>query len=170
MPLDTILLEESPSNLADLHKAWPVTFPEGFYTFASGGLGWNVPAAVGVALAEKESGKQRPVVAIVGDGSFQYSIQGIWTAKQQKLPIIYIVPVNREYGILKSFAENQVTPNVPGLDIPDLDYVALAKGYGCIGKHAKNLDELSLCCEEALKESIPTIIEVPISKGIPNLF
>ena len=169
MPADTILLEESPSNLADLHKAWPITFPEGFYTFASGGLGWNVPAAVGVALAEKVSGKNRPVVAIIGDGSFQYSIQGIWTAKQQKLPVIYIVPVNREYGILKSFAENQNTPNVPGLDIPDLDYVALAKGYGCIGKHANNLDELATYCKEALKESIPTIIEVPITKSIPDL-
>lgn len=169
MPVDAILLEESPSNLADLHKAWPITFPEGFYTFASGGLGWNVPAAVGVALAEKKSGKNRPVVAIIGDGSFQYSIQGIWTAKQQKLPIIYIVPVNREYGILKSFAENQNTPNVPGLDIPDLDYVALAKGYGCIGKHATNLDELELFCKEALQQNIPTIIEVPISKSIPNL-
>jgi benzoylformate decarboxylase len=169
MPADTILVEESPSNLADLHKAWPITFPEGFYTFASGGLGWNVPAAVGIALAEKESGKNRPVVAIIGDGSFQYSIQGIWTAKQQKLPVIYVIPVNREYGILKSFANSQDTPNVPGLDIPDLDYVALAKGYGCIGKHASSLEELELYCKEALKQNIPTIIEVPISKAIPNL-
>lgn len=170
MPSDTILLEESPSNLADLHKAWPITFPDGFYTFASGSLGWNVPAAVGVALAEKVSGKNRPVVAVIGDGSFQYSIQGIWTAKQHQLPIIYIVPVNEEYGILKSFANDQNTPNVPGLNIPDLDYVALAKGYGCIGKHADNLDELTAFCKEALTKNIPTIIEVPISKSIPKLY
>lgn len=169
VPSDTILLEESPSNLADLHKAWPITFPDGFYTFASGALGWNVPAAIGVALAEKKSGKSRPVVAIIGDGSFQYSIQGIWTAKQQKLPIIYIVPVNREYGILKSFSEYQNTPNVPGLDIPDLDYVSLAKGYGCIGKHASSLEELKAFIKEALSQNIPTIIEVPISKSIPDL-
>jgi len=169
MPQNTILLEESPSNLADLHKAWPITFADGFYTFASGALGWNVPASVGIALAEKESNKNRPVVAIIGDGSFQYAIQGIWTARQHKLPIIYIVPVNGEYGILKSFANNQQTPNVPGLDIPGLDYVSLAKGYGCIGKHAKNLDELEVFCKEALDQDIPTIIEIPISKAIPDL-
>lgn len=169
MPENTILLEESPSNLADLHKAWPITFADGFYTFASGALGWNVPASVGIALAEKESGKNRPVVAIIGDGSFQYSIQGIWTARQHQLPIIFIVPVNREYGILKSFAINQNTPNVPGLDIPGLDYVSLAKGYGCIGKHAKNLEELETFCKEALLQNIPTIIEVPISRSIPDL-
>ena len=44
-----------------------------FYTFASGGLGWDLPAAVGIALAERDSGRNRPVVAVIGDGSFQYS-------------------------------------------------------------------------------------------------
>lgn len=170
MPADTILLEESPSNLADLHNAWPITFHDGFYTFASGALGWNVPAAIGIALAEKVSGKNRPVVVVVGDGSFQYSLQAIWTAKQQKLPIIYIVPVNEEYGILKSFAVSQDTPNVPGLNIPDLDFVSLAKGYGCIGKHANNLEDLAAFCKEALTKNIPTIIEIPISKDIPALY
>jgi benzoylformate decarboxylase len=170
VPENTILMEESPSNLADLHAAWPVTFHDGFYTAASGSLGWNVPAAIGVALAEKESGNPRPVVAIIGDGSFQYSIQGIWTARQQQLPIIYIVPVNKEYAILKSFADCQATSNVPGLDIPHLDMVSLAKGYGCIGKHADSLEELFNFCREALKENIPTIIEIPITKTVPTLY
>ena len=170
MPENTILMEESPSNLADLHAAWPVTFHDGFYTAASGSLGWNVPAAIGVALAEKESGNPRPVVAVIGDGSFQYAIQGIWTARQQQLPIIYIVPVNKEYAILKSFADCQATPNVPGLDIPHLDMVSLAKGYGCIGKHADSLEELFNFCREALKENIPTIIEIPITKTVPKLY
>lgn len=170
MPSNTILLEESPSNLADLHAAWPVTFHDGFYTAASGSLGWNVPAAIGIALAEKVSGKNRPVVGMIGDGSFQYAIQGIWTAKQQKLPIIFIVPINEQYGILKSFAICQDTPNVPGLNIPDLDYVSLAKGYGCNGKTAKNLEELKKYCKEALDSDIPTIIQIPISKAIPNLY
>lgn len=170
MPQDAILLEESPSNLADLHAAWPVTFHDGFYTAASGSLGWNVPAAIGIALAEKRSGKNRQVVAFIGDGSFQYAIQGIWTAKQQSLPIIYIVPVNEEYGILKSFAICQDTPNVPGLNIPDLDFVSLAKGYGCNGKSANSLAELKELCIQAMKSTIPTIIQIPITKDIPNLY
>jgi benzoylformate decarboxylase len=45
-PKNTVLVEESPSNLSDLHKAWPITEPDTFYTFASGGLGWNLPASV----------------------------------------------------------------------------------------------------------------------------
>lgn len=170
LPLDTILMEESPSNLAELHTAWPVTFSDGFYTAASGSLGWNVPAAVGIALAEKANGTHRPVVAMIGDGSLQYAIQGLWTANQQKLNIIYIVLVNTEYAILKSFAECQETPNVPGLDIPDLDIESLARGYGCLAKKVETKDELFQACQEALTQNRPTVIEVPITKIIPALF
>jgi hypothetical protein len=48
-----VLVEERPSNLGDLHKAWPITEPDTFYTFASRALGWTLPASVGVALAER---------------------------------------------------------------------------------------------------------------------
>ena len=111
-------MEESPSNLPDLHTEWPITEPDTFYTFASGLLGWNLPAAVGIALAERDSRRNRPVIAIIGDGSFQYSVQSLWTAAQLRLPILIVVPRNDEYGILKSFAILEKTPGVPGLDIP----------------------------------------------------
>ncbi|MEY1278108.1 benzoylformate decarboxylase [Providencia rettgeri] len=79
-PKETVLVEESPSNLGELHREWPIEFPDSFYTFASGSLGWNLPASVGIALAERDSGRHRPVMAIIGDGSMQYSIQGLWSA------------------------------------------------------------------------------------------
>jgi benzoylformate decarboxylase len=130
-PANTILIEESPSNLADLHREWPITEPDTFYTFASGILDWNLPAAVGIALAERDSGRNRPVIAIIGDGSLQYSVQSLWTATQLRLPILIVVPKNDEYCILKSFAVLEETPGVPGLDIPGFDVVSIAKGYGC---------------------------------------
>src|SRR5579863_5181562 len=89
--------------------------PTSFYTFASGGLGWNAPAAVGIALAQKLTGEGRLVVAIIGDGSLQYSLQCLYTAAQYDLKLVYIVPCNEEYAILKDFAELEGTPNVPGL-------------------------------------------------------
>jgi hypothetical protein len=60
----TVLVEESPSNLAALHQAWPIAEPDAFYTFASGGLGWGLPAAVGIALAERDSERNRPVLIL----------------------------------------------------------------------------------------------------------
>lgn len=168
-PKDTILIEESPSNLAELHREWPIEAPDSFYTFASGSLGWGLPASVGIALGEKDSGRNRPVLAIIGDGSMQYSIQGLWSAAQQQLPIVYVIPKNGEYAILKSFAVLEKTPNVPGLDIPGLDIVALAKGYGCYAVYAETAEQVKAACQEAFKRQGPTVIEVPVLPSIPPL-
>ena len=168
-PDDTVLIEESPSNLGELHTAWPINKPDSFYTFASGSLGWNLPASIGIALAERDSGRNRPVLAIIGDGSLQYSIQGLWTAAQLKLPILFVVPRNGEYAILKSFAELENAPGVPGLDLPGLDIVSLSKGYGCIGVRAETLDEINKICQDAFSRSVPTVIEVPVIPTIPPL-
>ena len=168
-PDNTVLIEESPSNLGELHTAWPINQPDSFYTFASGSLGWNLPASIGIALAERDSGRNRPVLVIIGDGSLQYSIQGLWTAAQLKLPVLFVVPRNGEYAILKSFAELENAPGVPGLDLPDLDIVSLAKGYGCIGVRAETLDEINEICKEAFSRSVPTVIEVPVVPTTPPL-
>lgn len=169
MPPETILVEESPSNLGELHSAWPVEQEDSFYTFASGSLGWGLPASVGIALAERDSKRNRPVIAIIGDGSMQYSVQALWTAAQHNLPILFVIPCNGEYAILKSFAALEETPNVPGLDVRGLDIVSLGKGYGCDAVRAMTTAEVEEACRKALSRKVPTVIEVPISPSISPL-
>ncbi len=168
-PAHAVLVEESPSNLAALHQWLPITEPASFFTFASGGLGWGLPAAVGVALGERTSGRQRPVIAVLGDGSAQYSIQALWTAAQHRLPVVFLVLCNAEYAILKSFAQAENTPQVPGLDIPGLDYVALAQGYGCAGYRVATRAALAEALRTALRQAGPTVLAVPISPALPPL-
>ncbi|MGO9958903.1 MAG: benzoylformate decarboxylase [Solirubrobacteraceae bacterium] len=168
-PAHAVLVEESPSNLSDLHKAWPITEPDTFYTFASGGLGWNLPASVGIALAERDAGRNRPVIAVIGDGSFQYSLQSIWNAAQLHLPILIVVLRNEEYAILKSFAVVEQTPGVPGLALPGLDYVSIAKGYGCDAARLDDLDAIKQAAARAWTKDVPTILEIPISPQVPPL-
>jgi benzoylformate decarboxylase len=168
-PAHAILVEESPSNLPDLHTAWPVTEPDTFYTFASGILGWNLPAAAGIALAERDTGRNRPVIAVIGDGSFQYSVQSIWTAARLRLPMLIMVMRNQEYAILKSFAVLEQTPGVPGLDLPGLDIVSIARGYGCHAARVTDLEEIKRAAANAWTTDAPTVLEVPISPQIPPL-
>lgn len=168
-PADTVLVEESPSNLAELHTAWPITQPDSFFTFASGSLGWNLPASVGIALAERTSGRNRPVLAVIGDGSLQYSIQALWTAAQQKLPMLFVVPCNAEYAILKSFAVVEETPGVPGLNIPGLDIVSLGAGYGCHSVSASTPDAIAAEVKAAFTRTGPTVLAVPIEPSVPPL-
>ena len=168
-PDHAVLVEESPSNLPDLHTAWPVTEPDTFYTFASGGLGWDLPAAVGIALAERDSGRNRPVIAVIGDGSFQYSVQSIWTAARLRLPILIMVMQNNEYAILKSFAILEHAPGLPGLDLPGVDIVSIARGYGCDAARVADLDALKQAVAAAWTKQVPTVLEIPISPQVPPL-
>ena len=168
-PAHAVLVEESPSNLADLHKAWPITEPDTFYTFASGGLGWNLPASVGIALAERDTHRNRPVITIIGDGSFNYSLQSIWSAAQLQLPLLIVIMRNEEYAILKSFAVLEQAPGVPGLDLPGMDFVSIAKGYGCDAARVADLDALKAAAAKAWTKDVPTVLEVPISPQVPPL-
>jgi benzoylformate decarboxylase len=160
-PADSPLVTESTSTMAEQLRWLPATRPASFFATASGGIGWGVPAAVGIALGDRARGVNRTVVATIGDGSFQYSVQAIWTAAQHRLPVVFVVMRNGEYSILKSFAVLEKTPGVPGLDLPGLDIASIAAGFGC---RAINVDSTEKLAEEfstALGADGPTVIVVP---------
>ena len=85
------------------------------------------------------------------------------------LPILIVVLRNDEYCILKSFAKLEDTPGVPGLDIPGIDIVSIAKGYGCDAERLDDLDEIKKAAVEAWGKSKPTVLEIRISPQIPPL-
>jgi benzoylformate decarboxylase len=168
-PEDGVLVEESPSNVKILKQHLRLRRPASYFTASSGGLGYGLPAAAGIALGERHTGRRRPVVAVIGEGSFQYSVQALWTAAQHKLPMVVVVPVNEEYGILKAFADFEHTPGVPGLDLPGLDVPTIARGYGCQGQRVENADGFADALGAATKADGPTILAVPITKKVPAL-
>ena len=168
-PEDAAVVMESTSTMAELEQWMPTTKPESFFATGSGGIGWGVPGAVGIALGDRERGVKRTIVATIGDGSFQYSIQAIWTAAQHKLPIVFVVLRNGTYAILKSFAELEQTPGVPGLELPGLDIASLAKGFGCHTAEVTNTDELTDAFTTALHADGPTVIVVPTQPELPHL-
>lgn len=168
-PADFVMTEEAPTVLPVVMDVFRINKPDTFYTFASGALGWSLPASVGLALGEKKSGRNRPVISLMGDGSFQYSVQGVYTGVQHNTHVIYIVFQNEEYGILKQFAALEKTPNVPGLDIRGLDIVALGNGYGAHSVKVEALDDLASVYRQALAAKGTSIIVVPITKEIAPL-
>jgi benzoylformate decarboxylase len=162
-------VNETASNFGDLAQYWPINEPGSYYTFASGGLGWGEPAAVGVAVAQKKLGTGRPVIAVIGDGALQYSVQSLYTAAQQKLNLIYIVPCNNEYAILKEFAVLEKTPNVPALDLPGLDIVTTARGFGCTGVAVNTTEEIKEAFRTALTADGPTVIAIRVAHQLRPL-
>jgi benzoylformate decarboxylase len=161
-PADSVVVQEVPSSIPALMRNFTFDRPASYFTMASGGLGFGLPAAVGMALAERTSGRNRPVLAFIGDGSVHYSVQALYTAAQQGLKLVVMVPRNGEYTILKMFARQENTPGVPGLELPGLDAVKIAEGYGVKALRAGTPDEVRAALRDALNRDGPTLIEVPI--------
>jgi benzoylformate decarboxylase len=160
-PVDSPLVTESTSTQTQQTRFLPTTRPSSFFATPSGGIGWGLPAAVGIALGDRARGVKRTVVCTIGDGSFQYSVQAIWTAAQHRLPIVFVVMRNGEYSILKSFAVLEKTPGVPGLDLPGLDIASLAAGFGCRTVNVDSTEKLAHEFTAALEADGPTVIVVP---------
>jgi benzoylformate decarboxylase len=162
LPRDAIVCEECPSSKGDLDKHLRLDQPGSFYSVRSGILGFGLPAAVGLQLAHPD----RRVVCPVGDGSIQYSIQTLWTAVQENAPVIFIVLRNGDYTALKSFCDfTKVGRNVPGMDLPAIDVVRIAEGYGMRATHVEKPEELSCALEEALQSNQPSLLSVTIARG-----
>ena len=168
-PENAVLVQESPSNMKPFHARLPATHPASYFSMASGGLGFGLPGSVGIALAERETGRNRPVIAVIGDGSFLYSVQSLWTAVQHNLPLVVIIPQNTEYAILKSFAEFGKTPDVPGLDLPGLDLVTLARGFGCDAQRVEDPNQITPAVKDALASGKVSVLAVPTSSEVPPL-
>ncbi len=168
-PDDAAVVMESTSTLAELIHWLPTRRTGSFFATGSGGIGWGVPAAVGIALGDRARGVKRTIVASIGDGSFQYSIQAIWTAAQHKLPIVFVVHRNGEYAVLKSFALLEKTPNVPGLNLPGLDIASLATGFGCRTANVDSTEEFAREFKAALEADGPTVLVVPTQPQLPFL-
>jgi benzoylformate decarboxylase len=167
-PHDAIIAWESPSNLAQFHTYVRTTQPATFFLSGSGGLGFGLPAAVGLCLAERDTRRNRRVIAIVGDGSAQYSIQALWTAARLGLPVVFVILRDGAYTILKGFAAFEGAPGVPGLELPGLDTVKLAEGFGCPARRVTEPGDIAGALREALQSDHPTLLEVAITPEIPR--
>jgi benzoylformate decarboxylase len=157
-----IVVEEAPTARTPMQAYLPITRSGGFFTMDSGGLGWGMPAAVGVALARP--GER--VIAIIGDGSAMYSIQALWSAVQLKLPIAFVILNNRRYAALRDFATVfgfTDDDEVPGTELPAIDFVSLAKGHGCEAVRVSDADALRDALHRAAMATGPTLIEVEIA-------
>jgi benzoylformate decarboxylase len=166
MPDDAALVEEAPSHRPAMQKFMPMRGQDSFYTMASGGLGYSLPAAVGMALGRGE----RRTVCLIGDGSAMYSIQALWTAAQRKLPLTVVVINNAGYGAMRSFSQVMQVRNVPGLDLPGIDFVKIAQGMGCDAMRVGKSSELAAALKHALAHDGVSLIEVVVDSAVPLLY
>jgi benzoylformate decarboxylase len=164
LPRDAVVLEEALVSGFSLLNFLPLRDAHGFYGLASGGIGFAMGGAVGISLALRD----RPVVAIVGDGSALYSIQALWTAAHMQLPITYVIPNNRGYRILKERLKSmRGTDKFIGMDIrePEIDFVALAQSMGVPARRVADPAEVGPALQQAMQGPGPRLLDVRVADG-----
>ena len=136
LPKDAVVIEEILSSAPGARSLINSDDPQSFFALRGGGIGWGLPAAIGAKLALPD----RPVVALIGDGSAMYTVQALWTAAHYKLPVIWVIFNNTSYRILKQRLVNmrglaEQADNFVGMELnnPAIDFVGLARSLGIEG-------------------------------------
>lgn len=161
-PADTSYVVESTSTNSSWWRQMDLRRGGSYYWPAAGGLGFGIPAAVGVALAQPG----RPVTCVTGDGSANYGITGLWTAAQHRLPVTFVLLRNGIYGALQWFAGILDAAEAPGTTIPGIDFARVAEGYGLAAVHARDLDHLRAILAETPEG--PRLVQVDTVTTAPN--
>lgn len=161
LPSETLLFTDMTTIAYAGNYLYPATtagrwiHPAGF-----GSLGHALPAAIGAAIGKPGA----KVVALIGDGGFQFTLAELAVMAEMKLPVVVLLWNNNCFGQIH---KGMVMRNVPpvGTAYPTPDFLAIARAYGIAAYKPATADEASSCIARAMDAGAPAIIELT-----PELF
>jgi benzoylformate decarboxylase len=169
LPDEAVVVDETISSGAGLRHLLRCRDPRAFYGLRGGGIGWGLPASLGIQLAQPD----RPVVALVGDGSAMYSIQALWTAAHDAIPVTAVIFNNASYRILKQRTQalkgfSAEDERFVAMDLvnPTLDYVGLARAQGVPGERVDKAAEVGPALQRALASGGPYLVDARLDPGL----
>jgi benzoylformate decarboxylase len=172
LPKDAVVVEEALSSAQGIRSLIASDDVQSYFGLRGGGIGWGLPAAIGIKLALPD----RPVVALVGDGSALYTVQGLWTAARYRIPVIWVILNNTSYRILKQrlvamrgLAEQADTFIGMELTDPAVEFVSLARSLGVAAEGATTVHEATDLIERGLKDGVPLLIDVAMDRAFKPL-
>ena len=168
LPPEAIVVDEGVRSSRKLLRHLEIDDGQRLLRSSGGALGWGVPAAVGACLGCPG----RPVQAIVGDGSYQFSVQAIWTAVQQQVSLVVVVLDNGGYLAVKQAIEGYLKVahdprEHPGTRLPGIDHAALAAGYGASGWRAEHAGEVAAAVKEAFNAGGTQVVAATVAEARP---
>ena len=164
-------------NIASGHKAVIVSdvgqhqmiacryskFKQSKSNITSGGLGtmgFALPAAIGAKMGAMD----REVVAIIGDGGFQMTIQELGTIFQNKTPVKIVVLNNDHLGMVRQWQELFFEIRYASTFMSNPDFVKIAEGYDITSKRVSERKDLKASVEEMVASKEAYFLEVKVEK------
>jgi benzoylformate decarboxylase len=168
LPPETVMVEEAVRSARPLLRHLQISSGQRVLRSSGGALGWGTLAAVGATIGAPG----RPVVAVVGDGSFHFSVQALWSASQIDASMVVVVLDNGGYLAVKRAIEEHLgvphDPRLhPGTEISGIDHVEVAKGYGAQAVTATTTEILGDALRHALGAGGVWVIHVPVAQVRP---
>jgi benzoylformate decarboxylase len=163
LPDDALIFDEAVSSSRPILRHTPFADATRVYKATGGALGWGLPAAVGAKIAQPN----RTVIALVGDGSFHFTPQALWTAKRENAPVVVIVVDNSGYLAVKRAIERHLhvgeDPRLhPGTAIAEVDHVSVARGYGADAERIDDPARLGPALAAAMCSERSTVLVLPV--------
>jgi benzoylformate decarboxylase len=165
LPRDVVVVEEALSSNEGVRLLISSDDPQSFYGMRGGGIGWALPAAIGIKLGLPH----RPVVALVGDGGSLYTIQALWTAAHERVPVVIVVLNNRSYRILKQRTralggQSAASGKYLAMDLvdPEIDLVGLSRALGVPAVAATTIAEVTTAVADGLSSGQPLLIDTAV--------
>ena len=163
LPDDAIVVCDQTGLNYWMEWHFPVLAPRTFlYPVGSATLGYGVPAAIGAKIARPD----RPVVAVVGDGGFLYSVNELATAVKYRLPVVFLVLNDERFGAIKYLQETLFAGRWGEADLVNPDFPALARAFGARGERV-TVDTLPAALTRGLAADGPTLLELPVAVTPP---
>ena len=168
LPKDAVVIEEALSSAPGIRQLIRSDDPQSYFGLRGGGIGWGLPAAIGVKLALPD----RPVLGLIGDGSAMYTCQALWTAAHYRIGAVFVILNNSSYRILKQrlhamrgLAEQ--ADSYVGMELldPKIDFVSLARSLGVGAERAKTVHETTDLIAHAFKQGEPMLIDVELDRA-----
>jgi benzoylformate decarboxylase len=163
LPDDVLLVEECPSTQPELYQRLPVRIPFGFLSTANGCLGFGLAGSIGLRMGLPD----RPVVAVLGDGSTMYAIQALWSAARYDVGVLLVVLANGRYAVMDSLARRRGGVGAwPGFEAVDIG--GLARSFGCpsvrVETHSDLLTTLDDAFDGLVERRQPLLVEAVVGE------
>ena len=123
-------------------------------------MGFALPASMGAQLGVPD----RTVVAVIGDGGFQMTIQELGTIAQNKLPVKIIVLNNNFLGMVRQWQQLFFEKRYSFTELRNPDFITIGKGFGIDGHKVEVREDLETGIEQMIHHNGPYLLEVVIEK------
>jgi acetolactate synthase-1/2/3 large subunit len=160
LPDDAILTTDAGNFAGWAGRGFRFRKPGTFVGPTSGAMGYGLPAAIAAALVHRD----RPVVALVGDGGLGMTMAEIETAVREHARVIVLVFDNERYGTIRMWQERRGTGQGIGTELGPVDFAAIARAMGARGVKVERDAELEGALRQAMVEDRPTVIQLTVDR------